>query len=196
MTHPFMEEVAQGLAKRRIATLRFNFPFMEMRGDKRWGRPDKAAVAQETVRAALTEAQKRGADLPLFAGGKSFGARMSSQMQAQEAFPGLRGLIFIGFPLHPAKKPSTARAEHLERITTPILFVQGARDALADLSLFEPVCAAAHAATLHVVEEADHSFHVPARLGRKDSEVIAEICEVVAKWVDNLEVLSIGAELE
>lgn len=184
MTHAFMEDAAQGLARRGIATLRFNFPFMEAREGARWGRTDKPAVAQGAVRAALIEAGKRAPELPIFAGGKSFGARMASQMQAQEAFPGLQGLVFVGFPLHPAKKPSAARAEHLKLIDAPMLFVQGTKDALADMSLLAPICASLHDATLHTIEGVDHSFHAPARLGRKDHDILAEICDVIAEWTD------------
>ena len=187
MTHTFMEDVAQGLAVRGIATLRFNFPFMEARADKRWGRPDTAAIAHAAVRAALIEAQKLTPDLPLFAGGKSYGARMTSQMQGQDAFPCVRGLIFLGFPLHAAKKPSVARAEHLSRVGEPMLFVQGTRDALAEISLLRSACASLKGATLHVIDGADHGFHVLARSGRKDADVVEEICKVIDGWVQHSE---------
>lgn len=183
MTHSFMEDVAQCLAALRIATLRFNFPFMEARAGARWGRPDPAAMAQATVRAALSEARKLTPDLPLFAGGKSYGARMTSQMQGQEAFPSLRGLIFIGFPLHAAKKPSVARAEHLSRVSEPMLFMQGTRDALADLSLLRSVCSSIEGATLHIVDGADHGFHVLVRSGCNDAKVVEEICNVTDEWI-------------
>ncbi|MDP2357622.1 MAG: alpha/beta hydrolase [Beijerinckiaceae bacterium] len=184
MTHTFMEDVAHGLAVRGIATLRFNFPFMEARAGKRWGRPDTAAIAHAALRAALIEARMLTSDLPLFAGGKSYGARMTSQMQGQEAFPRVRGLVFVGFPLHAAKKPSLVRAEHLSRVCEPMLFVQGARDALAEISLIRSVCASLEGATLHVIEGADHGFHVLARSGRKNADVIAEICSAIDEWID------------
>jgi predicted alpha/beta-hydrolase family hydrolase len=184
MTHAFMEDVAQGLAARSIATLRFNFPFMEARADKRWGRPDAPPVAQKAVRSALMKARELAPDLPLFAGGKSYGARITSQMQSQEIFTGLCSLIFIGFPLHLAKKPSATRAEHLSLIREPMLFVQGDRDALAEITLLKSVCASLDNATLHIVDGADHGFQVLARSGRKNAEVTEEVCQVVDRWIE------------
>jgi len=179
MTHRFMEDVASGLADREIATLRYQFPYME-NGSKR---TDTPAVAQATVRAAVAEATRRCPDLPLVAGGKSFGGRMTSQAQAVEPLPGVRGLVFLGFPLHPAGKPSSDRAAHLGEIRIPMLFVQGTRDKLAEPALIGPVVAALPSASRHEVEAADHSFHVPARSGRTDREAMTEILDAVAGWV-------------
>jgi predicted alpha/beta-hydrolase family hydrolase len=180
MTHKFMGAVAAGLAARQIATLRYQFPYME-RGSKR---PDSPGVAQATVRAAVATAAARLPRLPLIAGGKSFGGRMTSQAQAQEPLPGVRGLCFFGFPLHPAGKPATNRGDHLAEIAVPMLFLQGTRDALAEVGLLEPlVDALGPRATLHLVENADHSFHVPAKGGRKDSDVMEEILDAMAAWV-------------
>jgi len=179
MTHRFMEEVASGLADREIATLRYQFPYMQ-NGSKR---PDTPAVAQATVRAAVAEATRRCPELPLVAGGKSFGGRMTSQAQAVQPLPGVRGLVFLGFPLHPAGKPSTQRAAHLGEISIPMLFVQGTRDKLAEPELIRPVVAALPSASCHEVETADHSFHVPARSGRTDREAMTEILDAVAAWI-------------
>ena len=179
MTHRSMEEVATGLADRDIATLRYQFPYME-KGSKR---PDAPAVAHAAVRAAVAEAARRCADLPLLAGGKSFGGRMTSQAQALKPLPGVRGLVFLGFPLHPAGKPSTERATHLGDILIPMLFVQGTQDKLAEPALIGPVVAVLGSASLHRVEAADHSFHVPARSGRTDREVMAEVLDTVSAWV-------------
>ena len=179
MTHRFMEEIAVGLADREIATLRYQFPYME-KGSKR---PDAPALAQATVRAAVAEAARRCPGLALVAGGKSFGGRMTSQAQAVEPLPGVRGLVFLGFPLHPAGKPSTERAAHLVEIKIPMLFVQGTRDKLAEPELIRPVVAGLPSASCHEVEAADHSFHVPARSGRTDREAMTEILDAVAGWV-------------
>src|SRR4051812_16986636 len=163
MEHSFLESLSQALCERGIAVLRFQFPFMEQ-GSRR---PDPPAVAQAAVRAAVREAARQLPGVPLFAGGKSFGARMSSQAQAQEPLAGVRGLVFFGFPLHGAGKPSTQRAEHLAQVRLPMLFLQGTRDALADLELVRrSVAPLAERATLHVVEGADHAFHVLVRSGR------------------------------
>jgi predicted alpha/beta-hydrolase family hydrolase len=180
MRHAFMEAAAQGLAERGIASLRYQFPYME-RGSRR---PDAPPLAQATVRAAVAVAAQRAPSLPLFAGGKSFGGRMTSQAQAAAAMPGVRGLVFLGFPLHPAGEPSDARATHLSQVQVPMLFVQGTRDELADLSLLQPLVArlGAHA-TLHALADADHSFHVPARSGRKDPQVLAEALDAFAAWI-------------
>ena len=179
MTHSFMETAAQGLSKRGVATLRYQFPYME-KGSKR---PDSPAVAHAAVRAAVAEAGRRCPGLRLIAGGKSFGGRMTSQAQAIAPLPGVRGLAFFGFPLHPAGKPSSDRARHLSDIDVPMLFLQGTRDSLAELSLLEPVVASlGPLATLHRVEGADHSFHVLARSGRNDREVMGEILDAFAAW--------------
>lgn len=181
MEHPFMTAVAAELAQRRIATLRYQFPFME-RGTKR---PDPPQLAQATVRAAVTEAQRLMPDLPLFAGGKSFGGRMTSQAQAVTPLPGVCGLIFLGFPLHPAGRPSQDRAKHLFDVRIPMLFLQGNRDALAALEELRPVCKALGArGALQVFADADHSFHVPARSGRSDTQVRAELLDALAAWID------------
>jgi predicted alpha/beta-hydrolase family hydrolase len=180
MRHSFLAAVAAGLAARRIATLRYQFPYME-RGSKR---PDSPAVAHATVRAAVTAAAAALPRLPLIAGGKSFGGRMTSQAQAAMPLPDVRGLCFFGFPLHPAGKPATGRGAHLAEIHVPTLFLQGTKDALADVSLIKPTVASLGSrATLHLVADADHSFHVPARSGRKDAQVMEEILDVMAAWV-------------
>jgi predicted alpha/beta-hydrolase family hydrolase len=179
MTHAFMASVAQGLAARHVATLRYQFPYME-KGSKR---PDAPALAQATVRAAVTAAATRCPGLPLFAGGKSFGARMTSQAQAKAPLAGVRGLAFFGFPLHPAGKPSIARADHLADVVIPMLFLQGARDKLAELNLLEPVVARLDTrATLHLIDQADHAFHVPARSGRNDAAVMDEMLDAFLSW--------------
>jgi uncharacterized protein len=179
MTHPFMEKVAVGLSERHVATLRYLFPYME-KGSKR---PDSPAVAHAAVRAAVAEAARRCEGVPLIAGGKSFGGRMTSQAQALQPLAGVRGLAFFGFPLHPAGKPSNERAKHLADIDLPMLFLQGTRDALAELTLLEPVVKSlGSSATLHPVKDADHSFHVLARSGRNDNEVMNEILDAFAAW--------------
>jgi predicted alpha/beta-hydrolase family hydrolase len=179
MTHPFMETVAQGLGERGVAMLRYQFPYME----KASKRPDSPAVAHAAVRAAVAEAARRCTGLRLIAGGKSFGGRMTSQAQALEPLPGVDGLAFFGFPLHPAGKPSSDRAKHLADIHVPMLFLQGSRDNLAELSLLEPVVKSlGFSASLHRVEAADHSFHVPVRSGRNDREVMNEILDAFVVW--------------
>jgi predicted alpha/beta-hydrolase family hydrolase len=184
MTHASMEVIAAGLGNRGIATLRYQFPYME-NGSKR---PDSPAVAHAAVRAAVAEAGRCCAGLPLVAGGKSFGGRMTSQAQAFSPLPGVRGLAFLGFPLHPAGKPSRDRAKHLADIRIPLLFLQGTRDALAELSLLEPVVKGlGRLATLHLVKEADHSFHVLKRSGRNDGEVLDEVLDAFAAWVDGIQ---------
>jgi predicted alpha/beta-hydrolase family hydrolase len=183
MTHKSMESNAQGLAERGIATLRYQFPYME-KGSKR---PDPPRIAHAAVRAAAAEASKLAADLPLFAGGRSFGGRMTSQAQADSPLPEVRGLAFLGFPLHPAGKPGIERAEHLSRVQVPMLFVSGARDALAEMHLLEPVVAGlGDLATLHVVAGADHSLRVPARSGRTPAEAEAEALDAMAEWMIDL----------
>ena len=183
MTHPFMAAVAAELAERGIATLRYQFPYMEQ-GSKR---PDPPKLAQATVRAAVTEAARLLPKLPLFAGGKSFGGRMTSQAQAAAPLPGVRGLVFLGFPLHPAGRPARDRAEHLFDVAIPMLFLQGTRDSLALPAEIEPVCEElGHCAVLKLVPDADHSFHVPARTGRKDAQVRSELMDVIAAWIDGV----------
>jgi len=183
MTHPFMANVADGLAQRRIATLRYQFPYME-RGSKR---PDAPPLAHATVHVAVAEAARQLPKLPLIAGGKSFGGRMTSQAQAIAPLAGVRGLAFLGFPLHPPKQPSATRADHLRNVEVPMLFLQGTRDELADLSLLKPVIEELGArARLCTFADADHSFHVPARSGRKDSDVLAELLDAFATWCDEL----------
>jgi predicted alpha/beta-hydrolase family hydrolase len=180
MEHPSMTAVAEDLAARKIATLRFQFPYME-RGSRR---PDPPTLCHATVRAAVAEAARRVPRLPLIAGGRSFGGRMTSQAQATEPLPGVKGLAFLGFPLHPAGKPSVERAEHLSDVKIPMLFLQGTRDELATLELLRPVIKQLGArATLKLLQDADHSFHVPARTGRKDPEVRAEMLDALATWI-------------
>ncbi|MEH2505465.1 putative alpha/beta-hydrolase family hydrolase [Bradyrhizobium sp. AZCC 1578] len=181
MTHKSMETVAAGLAERGIASLRYQFAYMEKGGK----RPDPPAVAHATVRAAVAEAGRRFASLPLIAGGRSFGGRMTSQAQALSPLPGVRGLVFLGFPLHPAGKPSSERARHLADVTIPMLFLQGTRDALAELSLLEPVVKGLGSrAALHLLDGADHSFHVLKSSGRNDRAVMDEALDAFATWVD------------
>ncbi|MGE0036619.1 MAG: alpha/beta family hydrolase [Xanthobacteraceae bacterium] len=183
MNHPFMAAVATGLAERGIATLRYQFPYMEQGGK----RPDPPKVAHAAVRAAVAEAGRLLPGIPLIAGGKSFGGRMTSQAQSAEPLPGVRGLAFLGFPLHPAGKPSQERGRHLFEVEIPMLFLQGTRDALATLGELEPLCAAlGPRATLMLFADADHSFHVPARTGRKDAQVRAEMLDTLAAWTDRV----------
>jgi predicted alpha/beta-hydrolase family hydrolase len=180
MTHRFMAAVADGLAAREVATLRFQFPYMEA-GSKR---PDRPPVAHATIRAAVASAVRLTANLPLFAGGKSFGARMTSQAQAEAPLPCVRGLVFLGFPLHQAGKPSDERGRHLADVKVPMLFLQGTKDALADTQLLVPMVEAlGEDATLKLVEAADHSFHVPVRSGRTDEQVLAEVLDDAASWI-------------
>ena len=180
MAHPFMEQVAAGLYEQGIATLRYQFPYME-KGSKR---PDAPPVAHATVRAAVAEAARHCPGLTLIAGGKSFGGRMTSQAQAIAPLAGVRGLAFLGFPLHPPDKPSEARAKHLSDVHIPMLFVQGTRDKLAEPKLIEPLVARlGAAASLHSVEGADHSFHVLLRSGRNDGEVMREVIGTLADWI-------------
>jgi hypothetical protein len=183
MTHPFLSAVAAGLAERRIATLRYQFPSMERRSK----RPDAPKLAQATVRAAAAEARRLLPEIPLFTGGKSFGGRMTSQAQAAAPMPGLRGIAFLGFPLHPAGRPAIDRAAHLDRVSVPMLFLQGTRDALAEGDLMERVAGRLGArATLKLFAEADHSFHVPARSGRTDAEVRSEMLVALAAWAERV----------
>jgi uncharacterized protein len=181
MNHEFMRSVADGLAERRIATLRFQFPSME-RGSKR---PDRPALAHATVRAAVAMAESLAFGSPLFAGGKSFGARMTSQAQAEAAMTPVRGLVFLGFPLHPAGKPSDERAQHLAKVRVPTLFLQGTRDPLADMRLLAPLAdRLGPNATVQLFEAADHSFHVPVRSGRTDMQVLGTVLDAAAAWME------------
>jgi predicted alpha/beta-hydrolase family hydrolase len=183
MHHPFMAAVAAELAQRGIATLRYQFPYME-RGGRR---PDPPQLAQACVRAAVAAALRALPALPLLAGGKSFGGRMTSQAQAAAPLQGVRGLIFLGFPLHPAGRPSSERARHLFDVQVPMLFLQGTRDKLAELDLLEPLCQSLGArAALKLFADADHSFHVPARSGRSDAEVFGEMLDALAAFIDDV----------
>jgi predicted alpha/beta-hydrolase family hydrolase len=180
MSHRSMAAIADGLEARGVATLRYQFPYME-RGGKR---VDPPAVAHAVVRKAVAEARGRAGSMPLFAGGRSFGGRMTSQAQALAPLEGVRGLLFFAFPLHTAGKPSDERAAHLSKITIPMLFLQGTRDLLAELDLLRPAVAGlGDRATLALFNDADHSFHVPAKTGRKDAEVLAEILDAAVAWM-------------
>ena len=180
MTHRHMVATADGLEARGVATLRFQFPYMEKGGR----RPDPPAIAQAAVRAAAAEALARSGSAPLFAGGRSFGGRRTSQAQAKTPLDGVRGLVFFAFPLHPAGKPAVERADHLRDVTVPMLFLQGAKDALAELPLLTDVVAGLGAsAALALAEDADHSFHVPAKTGRKDADVLAALLDQAAEWM-------------
>ncbi|WP_234684824.1 alpha/beta hydrolase family protein [Bradyrhizobium monzae] len=183
MRHASMDKIAEGLAERGIAALRFNFPYME----NKQGRPDQPAVAHAAIRAAVEVAARLCPGVTLVAGGKSFGGRMTSQAQAKAPLPGVKGLAFLGFPLHADKKPSTERAGHLAHVEIPMLFLQGTRDGLADLGLLRPVVAALEAkATLHEVEGGDHSFAVLKKSGRTSEEALAEVLDTLAAWIDKL----------
>jgi predicted alpha/beta-hydrolase family hydrolase len=183
MKHASMDKIAEGLADRGIATFRFNFPYME----KKQGRPDQPAVAHAAIRAAVKEAARLCPGLKLVAGGKSFGGRMTSQAQSKAPLPDVKGLAFLGFPLHADKKPSTERAEHLADVEIPMLFLQGTRDGLADLGLLKPVIAALGTkATLHEVSGGDHSFAVLKKSGRTNEEALTEVLDTLAAWVDQL----------
>jgi len=180
MTHSFMASFANDLAQRDIATLRYQFPYME-RGSKR---PDSPKLAHAAVRAAVGEAARLCPRLALFAGGKSFGGRMTSQAQAASPLPGVRGLVFVGFPLHPPDKPADERGAHLFQVQIPMLFLQGTRDELAELSLLRNLAVKLGArASLKLFDDADHSFHVPARTGKKDPQIRAEMADAMAEWM-------------
>jgi len=184
MTHPFLEAVAQGLAGSGIGTLRYQFPYMEKGGR----RPDPPKVAQAAVRAAVGEAAKRAGGAPLFAGGKSFGGRMTSQAAAAEPLAGVKGIVFLGFPLHPPGKPGVERGDHLAEVTVPMLFLQGSRDEFAELTLLDPlVKRLGTLARLHIVEDGNHSFRVPARTGRNAADVLAELVQTTAAWMAAVE---------
>ncbi|MET4802160.1 alpha/beta family hydrolase [Bradyrhizobium sp. LB11.1] len=183
MRHASMDKIADGLADRGIATFRFNFPYME----NKQGRPDQPAVAHAAIRSAVAEAARLCPGLKLVAGGKSFGGRMTSQAQSKTPLPGVKGLAFLGFPLHADKKPSIERAELLGGVAIPMLFLQGTRDGLADLGLLKPVVAALGAkARLHEVEGGDHSFAVLKKSGRTSEEALTEVLDTLAAWIDEL----------
>jgi hypothetical protein len=184
MTHPFLEKLARELADAGVASFRYQFPYME----ERRRAPDSPAVATATVAAAVRAAAEAAPGLPLLAGGKSFGGRMSSQAAAQQLLQGVRGLVFFGFPLHPPDKPATKRAEHLASVQVPMLFLQGTRDTLADLKLLRPVCMDLRKlATLNVIETADHSFHVLKSSGKTDADVLRELAQTTAAWAEKLQ---------
>jgi len=183
MKHAFMKALADELAELEVATLRYQFPYMEA-GSKR---PDAPALAHATVRAAVDEASRRLPEVALFAGGKSFGGRMTSQTQAASPLPGVRGLVFVGFPLHAAGKPSSDRATHLYDVAVPMLFLQGTRDLLADASMVRNLASQlGPRASLKMFEGADHSFHVPARSGRTDAQVLSDLALAVSEWMRKL----------
>lgn len=183
MDHPFMAAVATELARRGIATLRYQFPYMERCAK----RPDPPQLAHATVRGAVAAAAILQSKVPLIAGGKSFGGRMTSQAQAISPLEGVRGLAFLGFPLHRARRPSHDRADHLFDVRIPMLFLQGTRDPLASLEELEPICKKlGRRASLKVFSEADHSFHVPARTGRNDAQVLGEVLDALTAWIDGL----------
>ncbi|HJR76460.1 MAG TPA: alpha/beta family hydrolase [Nitrospiraceae bacterium] len=190
MRHPFMETLAQALAQVEVATFRYEFPYMQ---DGR-GRPDPPTVLTATVRAAIATAATVAADLPLLAGGKSLGGRMTSQtladapvLEAKLPSGRVHGLVFFGFPLHPPGRPGTKRADHLARVGVPMLFLQGTRDSFADLALLRPLCASLGSrATLHIVDTADHSFHVLKRSGTTDADVLRDLARTVSSWASSL----------
>src|SRR5881397_2002934 len=183
MRHPFLETVARLLGERGIGTLRYQFPHMERRAS----RPDPPAVAAAAVRAAAAEAARLAPGLPLVAGGKSFGGRMTSTAQAEQPLPGVRGLVFLGFPLHPPGRPGDSRAEHLARVQIPMLFLQGDRDDFADLKLLKPVLEGlGDRATLHLVEGGDHSFKVLKRSGKTEADVMGEVADAMVDWTGRL----------
>jgi uncharacterized protein len=184
MKHPFLEKLSGELAGVGVATLRYQFPYMEQRRRI----PDSPAVLTATVAAAVRAASEAAPDLPLFAGGKSMGGRMTSHAAAQSLLDGVRGLVFYGFPLHPPNRPGTNRADHLPKVSVPMLFLQGTRDTFADLKLLRPICEKLEPrATLHVIDNADHSFHMPKSSGRSDAEVLKELVETTVGWADRVE---------
>jgi uncharacterized protein len=183
MTHPFLESLAEELAEAGVGTLRYQFPYVEERRRV----PDKPEVLISTVAAAIDRARETAPELPLLAGGKSMGGRMSSQASAQGLLEPVKGLVFFGFPLHPPNRPGTKRAEHLAKVNVPMLFLQGTRDTLADLTLLGPICEKLGSrATLHIIPEGDHSFHVLKKAGKPDAEVIKELAETTAAWAGKL----------
>jgi predicted alpha/beta-hydrolase family hydrolase len=183
MRHPFMTALARELAAEKIATFRYQFPYMENRRKA----PDRPPTLTATVAAATQAAHAAASELPLLAGGKSMGGRMTSTAASENLIPEVRGLVFFGFPLHPPKQPATKRGDHLAKITQPMLFLQGTRDDLADLKLLKPICKnLRNLATLHIIEGADHSFHVLKSSGKSDAEVLRELAHTTAEWATNL----------
>jgi hypothetical protein len=183
MRHPFLTALARELAEAQVATLRYQFPYMEQQRRV----PDTPAVLTATVRAAVRAAAGAAPELPLLAGGKSLGGRMTSTAAAREPLEGVCGIVFFGFPLHPPNRPGTKRAEHLARVGVPMLFLQGTRDALANLDLLRPVCEGLESrATLRVIAEADHSFHVLKRSGKNDAAIVRELAQAVASWAEGV----------
>lgn len=179
MRHHFLAQAVDVFAGRGIGTYRFEFPYMQAGKS----RPDSPKVAEAAVRAAVVAASRRAPELPLIAGGKSFGGRMTSEAQAHEPLPGVRGLVFLGFPLHPPGRPGTSRADHLSNVQVPMLFLQGTRDEFAQLDLLQQVVRGlGDRATLHLVEEGDHSFKVPKRTGKTESDVLSELAETITTW--------------
>jgi len=184
MHHPFMEMLAGELASVGVATFRYQFPYME----ERRRIPDSPAVLTAAVVAAVRAAAEAAPGLPLLAGGKSMGGRMTSQAAARHPLVGVRGLVFFGFPLHPPGRPGTKRADHLAKVSMPMLFMQGTRDTFADIELLRPVCAKlGPQTTLHVIEKADHSFHVLRSSGRSDAEVLRELAETAVSWAEAID---------
>lgn len=180
MNHPFMQRAAEALEARGIATYRYEFPYMQAKKS----RPDPPAIAEAAVRKAVVEAARKYPGLPILAGGKSFGGRMTSQAQGSQPMPGVRGLVFFGFPLHPPGRPGTPRAEHLTSVDVPMLFLQGTRDEFAQLDLLRQVITGlGDRATLHLVEEGDHSFKVPKRTGKTEADVMNELADTILQWV-------------
>jgi uncharacterized protein len=173
MNHSFMVTLSKELAKLGVGTLRFNFPFIEQKKK----RPDFPAVAEKTIESAIHKARELYPTIPLYAGGKSFGGRMTSQLFSRKPTVDVQGLVFFGFPLHPAGKPATDRADHLASVKIPMLFLQGTKDALAEWELIEPVCSLLSLATLKKIDRADHAFYVS---GRKD--VITELARLFSEW--------------
>jgi predicted alpha/beta-hydrolase family hydrolase len=181
MRHPFLTALARELADAQVATLRYQFPYIEQQRRL----PDSPAVLTATVRAAVRAAACAAPELPLLAGGKSFGGRMTSTAAAQEPLGGVCGIVFFGFPLHPPNRPGTKRAEHLARVGVPMLFLQGTRDALANLDLLRPICdGLGTRATLRMIAEADHSFHVSKRSGKNDAEIVRDLAQAVGSWAE------------
>jgi predicted alpha/beta-hydrolase family hydrolase len=183
MNHPFLESLSRELVMTGIATLRFQFPYMEQRRRV----PDSPKILTATVRAAVAKAAELCPELPLLAGGKSMGSRMTSTAASEAPLANVRGIVFFGFPLHPPNKPGTKRADHLKNVAVPMLFLQGTRDTLADLSLLRPICSELGSrATLHVIETADHSFHVLKKSGKSDEEALRELAQTTSRWAVNL----------
>src|SRR5580692_4076508 len=186
MQHSFMESLATALADVHVATFRYQFPYMEQHRHV----PDSPAVLTSTVIAAIATAHQLAPSLPLSAGGKSMGGRMTSQAAAKDSLAPARGIVFFGFPLHPPKRPSTKRADHLAQVKLPMLFLQGTRDTLADLTLLRPICGKlGPLATLHIIDSADHAFHVLKRSGKTDSQVLQELAQTTAAWATSIAAL-------